>query len=317
MEEYADVQSLLKSLDCADIEDRFKHATLQDLHSLSHKEWTELVPEACVRLKLELIFPNAGVSSADTASICSSEGESSFNRTQSSINEDSILFRTPPPKKNKNSFRYFKEEMSLQRLLQKHHLTEKFLIHHTKNQSSELTNEQRHILVGVITDGLLLRHDRVGQEMINDVAHEICELFHNEVPTTYFQYGRRRCETVSIHGNTSKNPKGKLFDKIQNELFRRRKLFKDLEGIESPKTESTLEIPPNLIEEKGWLRYNDSPLDTVQDKWRLTRDLRMFDAAKDSPLDDLISEWPLLKDSNLGPVLVSIIFIFTVLNALF
>ena len=37
--------------------------------------------------------------------------------------------------------------MSLQRLLQKHHLTENFLIHHTKNKSTELTNEQRHILV--------------------------------------------------------------------------------------------------------------------------------------------------------------------------
>ena len=101
MEEYADVESLLKSIDCADIEERFiQNATIEDLHSLSHKEWCDLVPEQSIRSKLELTFPNAGLSSADTISIISSEGESSFNRTQSSINEDSILFRTPPAKKN-------------------------------------------------------------------------------------------------------------------------------------------------------------------------------------------------------------------------
>ena len=102
MEEYADVESLLKSLDCADIEERFiQNATIEDLHSLSHKEWCDLVPEQSIRSKLELTFPNAGLSSADTISIISSEGESSFNRTQSSINEDSILFRTPPAKKKR------------------------------------------------------------------------------------------------------------------------------------------------------------------------------------------------------------------------
>ena len=64
----------------------------------------------------------------------------------------------------------------------------------------------------------------VVQELINDVAHEIFEFFINEMPTKYFQFGRRRVESVQIQGNVSIKRKGKLFDKVQYELFRRRKL---------------------------------------------------------------------------------------------
>ena len=83
------METLLKNLDCEDNQERIKdhNATIEELMALSHKEWCKLVPEQSFRTKLELRFPNAGVSSADTASIITSEGESSFNRTQSSINE--------------------------------------------------------------------------------------------------------------------------------------------------------------------------------------------------------------------------------------
>ena len=76
-------------------------------------------------------------------------------------------------------------------------------MHHTENQNTELTDEQCERVVAVFTDGLLLKHDKVGQEMLNDVAHEICEFFINEMPNTYFHFGRRRGESVSIHGNVS------------------------------------------------------------------------------------------------------------------
>ena len=217
-EKEASFEAFLKTHECEGLLDSMleNNITIDDLSTMSHQEWCDLLPEVELRAKMATRFPNAEVSSADTESNSSSEIESSLNRTQSSLNDSVSLFSPPPAKKSKNSFRYFKEEMSLQRLLQKHHLTEKILLHYTNNEDTELTDEQRHMLVGVITDGLLLRHDKVSQEMINDVSHEICELFVKEVPTTYFQYGRRRSESVSIHGNTSKNPKGKLYEKIQN-----------------------------------------------------------------------------------------------------
>ena len=60
----------------------------------------------------------------------------------------------------------------------------------------------------------------MSQGMIIDLAQEKCETFMNEELTACFHYGGRRFEAVSVHGNTTKKSEGKLFDKIQNKLFR-------------------------------------------------------------------------------------------------
>ena len=130
---------ILNRLECDTLIERFKeHVVAEPSHirSLSDKDWLELVTEISLRRKLAIEFPNVCTKTADTISINSSDADSSFlNQTQSSINENSLIFSPPPCKKSKNIYRNFKEEITLHKLLQKHHLTEK------------LTNEQRQILM--------------------------------------------------------------------------------------------------------------------------------------------------------------------------
>ena len=118
------------------------------------------------------------------------------------------------------------------------------------------------------------------------------------MPTAYFKFRRRRGQSVSIHGNVSKNPRGKLYDKIQNELFRRRKLFKELESMETPKRENVIPTSAHIIEDKGRLR-NNYPLNAVKEKWRLTRNLKICEGSAKTPFVDFLNERPLLRDSTL------------------
>ena len=91
-------------------------------------------------------------------------------------------------------------------------------------------------------------------------------------------------------------------------------LFKEFDSMESPETENAIPIPVHIIEDKGLLQYSDSPLDTVKEKWRLTKVLKIHEGSADTPFLEFLKEWPLLKDSTLGPLLVSINLIFTVLQ---
>lgn len=55
-----------------------------------------------------------------------------------------------------------------------------------------------------------------------------------------------------------------------------------------------------------WLKYNDSPFDEVDIKWRQTFHYRRHHILKaTSSLSDILNEWPLYKNASLGPKLVS------------
>ena len=79
-------------------------------------------------------------------------------------------------------------------------------------ENDQLVKSQRQVIVRSIIDGLLERHNKVEQSMLNEVAYDLVAIFPNEPKELYFQFARKKHELSSVDGNISFNARGLLYD---------------------------------------------------------------------------------------------------------
>lgn len=102
-----------------------------------------------------------------------------------------------------------------------------------------------------------------------------------------------------------------MYDRYYNSTRhnRKRKALNEICIFENSSISKTVEFDENLAASmKAWLRYNDSPLEEVNEKWNKTFDCRKYElnisAEKNEVITKFLNDWPLYKNSNLGPSLV-------------
>lgn len=162
------------------------------------------------------------------------------------------------------------------------------------NKNQVLDAVDRRMLVHLVIDGLLDRHETVRGNMFLELAEEIVYIFPTEAVSTYYYFNR----------NISKNIKGKLIDRYKNERQYRQK--------NKPKNERIVNIeqPPMVsddIQSKiNWLRNSQEPWRQVQQYWLQTYDVHYGDFIGQKQLPELVNAWPLLKHAK-GYTLVSFI----------
>ena len=226
--------------------------------------------------------------------------DSSVNLDQSPIEEDPSekqVHVIPPKKKVRSNPRFFNEDLSLLAFLEKQARTSKFM-QEFDLENGTLTPMQRKNIVNTIGDGLLERHDKVSYDTLERCAEEISSLFPHEDKKVYFLPPNKKSE------NSNRTPpRGKLYDKVHNERYRRNKLLNGIEKKTPVKAAPSEEVQLS----KTWLFYNNNPPDVVESHWATSRNLRISEAAEDGPLVHFVEKWPILKDSAIGPNLVSFI----------
>ena len=84
-------------------------------------------------------------------------------------------------------------------------------------ENDQLVKSQRRVIIRTIIDGLLERHNKVEQNMLNEVAYDLVAIFPNEPKELYFKFARKKHELSSVDGNISFNARGLLYDKLVNE----------------------------------------------------------------------------------------------------
>ena len=226
--------------------------------------------------------------------------DTSVNLDPSPIEEDPSgkeVHANPPKKKVRTNPRFFNGDLSLLAFLEKQARTSKFM-REFDLETGTLNFKQRKNIVNTIGDGLLERHDKVSYDTYERCAEEISSLFPHEDKKVYFLPSNKKSE------NSKRTPpRGKLYDRVQNERYRRNKLLNSIEKKTPVKAAPSEEVQLS----KTWLQYSNNPPDVVQSHWATSRNLRMTEAAEDGPLVAFVEKWPILKDSAIGPKLVSFI----------
>ncbi|XP_067637607.1 uncharacterized protein [Eurosta solidaginis] len=162
--------------------------------------------------------------------------------------------------------------------------------------NSTLTPQHQQAIVNCVVDYFILKGHTLQVKDMQSIAECICKRFCGELTATYFYRREKRAS-------------GKLYDRYCNVRKKRRLSLTQSYASTVVDSDSFCEnvfdeIEDNVSETyKTWLKYNESPLEEVEEKWK-----RTFAARRKSVLNlsitDMISEWPLYKSSILGPKLI-------------
>lgn len=189
--------------------------------------------------------------------------------------------------------RFFLQNQTLLEFIKYHSKT--LAVFENFKSQKQLSSTDRTRLVSAVIDGVLDRHNSVNKKMLEELANNICEIFHNESKSTYYLFDKK----------VSKNAHGKLVYRYHNEKSRRNKLCKSNKIIVSDAPDkNTLQMSEDTQNKVKWLKYSCEPWSQVIQYWMSTHNCRKLQAEDDSPLHQFIAMWPILQNPN-GHTLVS------------